>query len=57
MREQYNQDAIPLREVVKDHETRIRSMEKTIWMAFGAYTIINSIMVLAIELWVNHPKG
>lgn len=31
----------------KDHEVRIRSIEKTVWMAFGIFTLFNSGLFLA----------
>ena len=31
----------------KDHEIRIRSIEKTVWMAFGIFTLFNSGLFLA----------
>ena len=43
----------------KDHEIRIRSIEKTVWMAFGIFTLFNSGLFLAglalITKLAQHP--
>jgi hypothetical protein len=40
---------IQMENLIGDHERRLRSIEKTVWMAFGVATFIQIATVVAIE--------
>ena len=39
---------------VEDHETRIRKMEKTLWIAFGAATVISTTLSIVAPIILKH---
>lgn len=39
-----------LEDKTKDHETRMRDIEKTIWKAFGAVALLNVILFIILSL-------
>lgn len=45
-----------LEDKTKDHETRMRDIEKTIWKAFGAVALLNVVLAVILALMENKQQ-